>query len=170
MEEGIFPGYRSIGEPGELEEERRLCYVGITRAKEYLFLTCSKIRTIFGSTSCNKISRFIDEIPENLRKGDIKPEKEYSFEDRKYDWKYGQNKKAFEFRTVESFLNNLDKKQQELDLTIYKVGQTVSHKKFGVGKINSIEKEGEDLKLSILFEKSGIKRLMAKYAGLEIIA
>ena len=61
MEEGIFPGYKSIGEPQELEEERRLCYVGITRAKENLFLTCSKQRTIFGSTSYNPVSRFIKE-------------------------------------------------------------------------------------------------------------
>ena len=58
MEEGIFPGYKSISEPKELEEERRLCYVGITRAKENLFLTCSKQRTIFGSTSYNPVSRF----------------------------------------------------------------------------------------------------------------
>ena len=54
LEEGIFPGYKSIGEPKELEEERRLCYVGITRAKRYLFLTCSKKRTVFGATSCNQ--------------------------------------------------------------------------------------------------------------------
>ena len=69
MEEGIFPGYKSISEPKELEEERRLCYVGITRAKEYLFLTCSKQRTIFGSTSYNQTSRFLKEIPEELLEG-----------------------------------------------------------------------------------------------------
>ena len=69
MEEGIFPGYKSIGEPKELEEERRLCYVGITRAKENLFLTCSRQRTIFGSTSCNSVSRFIKEIPANMLDG-----------------------------------------------------------------------------------------------------
>ena len=69
MEEGLFPSYRSIGEQRELEEERRLCYVGITRAKEYLFLTCAKQRTIFGSTTCNKISRFIEEIPTELLEG-----------------------------------------------------------------------------------------------------
>ena len=57
MEEGIFPGYQSMMDPQELEEERRLCYVGITRAKENLFLTCSKQRTVFGSTSYNPVSR-----------------------------------------------------------------------------------------------------------------
>ena len=59
LEEGGFPGYKSIGEPKELEEERRLCYVGITRAKQYLFLTFSRQRTVFGSTSCNPVSRFL---------------------------------------------------------------------------------------------------------------
>ena len=69
MEEGIFPGFRSIGEPKEIEEERRLCYVGVTRAKENLFLTCTKMRTMFGSTSCNSPSRFLEEIPSDLLEG-----------------------------------------------------------------------------------------------------
>ena len=95
MEEGIFPGYKSIGEPKELEEERRLCYVGITRAKEHLFLTCSKQRTIFGSTSCNQVSRFLREIPSDLLDGydDALGEKQESnsniFGDSKYSWTYG---------------------------------------------------------------------------------
>jgi len=69
MEEGIFPGYKSIGEESALEEERRLCYVGITRAKNHLYLTCSRQRTMFGSTSCNQVSRFVKEIPEELLDG-----------------------------------------------------------------------------------------------------
>ena len=69
MEEGIFPGYKSIGEPKELEEERRLAYVGITRAKQNLFISCAKQRTIFGSTSCNQPSRFVKEIPKELFDG-----------------------------------------------------------------------------------------------------
>ena len=69
MEEGIFPGYKTIGEPQALEEERRLFYVGITRAKQYLYLTCAKHRTIFGSTSYNQVSRFVKEIPEELLEG-----------------------------------------------------------------------------------------------------
>ncbi|MCL2860204.1 MAG: ATP-binding domain-containing protein [Oscillospiraceae bacterium] len=69
MEEGVFPGYRSIGEEKELEEERRLCYVGITRAKENLFFTCAVQRSVFGSTTYNPISRFIKEMPADLIEG-----------------------------------------------------------------------------------------------------
>ena len=99
MEEGIFPGYKSIGEQKELEEERRLCYVGITRAKKYLFLSCAKQRTIFGSTSCNAISRFVKEIPKELIDGydkiEIKREKINDFGDLNYNWQYGTSTKSY---------------------------------------------------------------------------
>ena len=205
MEEGIFPGYKSIGEPKELEEERRLFYVGITRAKQYLYLTCAKHRTIFGSTSYNSISRFVTEIPEDLLEGfdQINNNKEESFEDSNYGWSYGtnysgkvktykfdnvekekyevagsistnkqnnvDNTSGFAFRTAESFLNSLNNKKDQVDISIYKAGQRVYHKKFGEGTINHIEQEGEDAKVDINFDKAGHKRLMAKYAGLEII-
>ena len=186
MEEGIFPSYRSIGEPKELEEERRLCYVGITRAEEFLYLTCAKQRTIFGSTSCNKISRFIEEIPENLLDGYETIKEQDEEKEVTYDWEYGYAKKmetkafkdkfspkepVFAFRTAQSFLSGLNKSKTEenIDLSIYKAGITVYHKKFGEGVINSVEQEGEDLKLDIHFEKVGHKRLMAKYANLEVI-
>ena len=204
MEEGIFPGYKSIGEPKELEEERRLFYVGITRAKQYLYLTCAKRRTIFGSTSYNAISRFVKEIPEDLLDGynEIEGKIEETFEDSNYGWAYGtnfagkvktykfeetsstyaaasnlstnkaqkvENTSGFAFRTAESFLNSLNKPKQETDISMYKAGQRIYHKKFGEGTINSIEQEGEDAKVDINFDKAGHKRLMAKYAGLEII-
>ena len=95
MEEGIFPGYQSMMEPQELEEERRLCYVGITRAKENLFLTCSKQRTVFGSTSYNPTSRFLQEIPEELLEGyqeafgEPDSNKNQVFKDSSYSWTYG---------------------------------------------------------------------------------
>lgn len=187
MEDGIFPSYRSISESRELEEERRLCYVGITRAEQYLFLTCSRQRTIFGSTSCNKISRFIEEIPKELLDGaekiDKKRNNEYDLES-KYEWTYGNKitttKKIFEnnyktketgfaFRTAENFLSSLGKNNSgSIDLNKYKTGQTVYHKKFGEGIIEKIEPEDDDLKVDINFEKVGHKRLMAKYANLEI--
>ena len=205
MEEGIFPGYKSIGEPKELEEERRLFYVGITRAKQYLYLTCAKKRTIFGSTSYNAISRFVKEIPEELLEGynQISNSREENFEDSNYGWAYGtnysgkvktykfneteaqiynvagsistpkaqkvDNQSGFAFRTAENFLNSLNKPKQDVDISKYQAGMRIYHKKFGEGTINYVEPEGEDAKVDINFDKVGHKRLMAKYAGLEII-
>lgn len=190
MEEGLFPSYRSIGEQRELEEERRLAYVGITRAKQYLYLTCAKQRTIFGSTTCNKVSRFIEEIPKEMLDGAEefleKKNNRYQNEDSNAEWKYGNSKatwgnmqytnnginktSSYQFKTAESFLKTVAAKPQiDVDLSKYKIGQTVCHKKFGEGIINEIEQEENDLKLDIIFEKVGHKRLMAKYANLEII-
>ena len=83
----------------------------------------------------------------------------------------GGNKgtQSFAFRTAESFLNSLTKKKEPIDISKYEQGQRVFHKKFGEGTITKIEPEGDDLKVEIAFDKSGNKRLMAKYAGLEII-
>ena len=202
MEEGIFPGYKSIGEPKELEEERRLFYVGITRAKQYLYLTCAKHRTIFGSTSYNQVSRFVKEIPEELLEGYAEVVENKSsgdseeFKDYGYRWSYGkgqtvktykmdeEDKKvaakvygeanktlAFQFRTAESFLNSIkqNKQNDEVDLSKYQVGQRVYHKKFGEGTITKLEQEGNDIKVDLEFDKVGHKRLMAKFAGLEIL-
>ena len=228
LEEGIFPGNKSIGEPKELEEERRLFYVGITRAKQYLYLTCAKKRTIFGSTSYNQISRFINEIPSDLLDGydTLDNSKADEFGDSGYKWEYGNSSKVntykigsdfnygnnnigvaakgfgtsssgktngefnssfgrnagagfhnsgtntgFQFKTAENFLNSLNSKKvnTEADISKYKEGQRIYHKKFGEGIINKIEEEGEDYKLDISFDKAGHKRLMAKFANLEII-
>lgn len=190
MEEGIFPGYKSIGEPRELEEERRLFYVGITRAKQFLHLTCAKHRTIFGSTSYNAVSRFIKEIPDNLLDGVVNNDTEEKFNDMSYNWEYGKNKpgtvttykleetktpvkqkNTYQFRTAESFLNALSQKQtgNQIDITKYQAGTRIYHKKFGEGTINKVEEEGDDYKLDIQFDKSGHKRLMAKFANLEIL-
>ena len=204
MEEGIFPGYKSMGEQKELEEERRLFYVGITRAKQFLYLTCAKRRTIFGSTSYNAISRFVKEIPSKLLEGYDELENNNSnneiFKDSSYGWEYGtnysgkvktfkfgdntenieskistvnkpnvDNSNNFAYRTAESFLNSINKQKDDVDISKYKAGQRVYHKKFGEGTINYIELEGEDAKVDITFDKAGHKRLMAKFAGLEII-
>lgn len=197
MEEGIFPSSRSVDEPNGLEEERRLCYVGITRAKEFLYMTCAKSRTIFGSTSYNDISRFLKEVPEEF----LSEESSLSRNENKldatfdngnnYEWSYGGSSavkkynigqsatntfgkvaaSGFSFKTPESFLNGLNKKQNggNVDMSQYKEGTRVYHKKFGEGTINYVEEEGEDYKIDISFDKAGHKRLMAKFAGLEII-
>ncbi len=201
MEEGIFPGYKSIGEPQALEEERRLFYVGITRAKQYLYLTCAKHRTIFGSTSYNQVSRFVKEIPEELLEGyaevvERKSVDKEEFKDYGYRWSYGKGqtvktfkmseedksavaktigeqgtKSEYQFRTAESFLNSIKQNNQtnDVDLSKYQVGQRVYHKKFGEGTIMKLEQEGNDVKVDLEFDKVGHKRLMAKFAGLEII-
>ena len=201
MEEGIFPGYKSIGEPQALEEERRLFYVGITRAKQYLYLTCAKHRTIFGSTSYNQVSRFVKEIPEELLEGyaevvERKSVDKEEFKDYGYRWSYGKGKTVktfkmseedksavaktigeqgtkseYQYRTAESFLNSIKQNNQtnDVDLSKYQVGQRVYHKKFGEGTITKLEQEGNDIKVDLEFDKVGHKRLMAKFAGLEII-
>ena len=109
------------------------------------------------------------------------------FTDTTYSWEYGSKIKSykfdskpepsyaaseiqgFKFRTAESFLNSLNK-QEEVDLTKYEIGQRVYHKKFGEGTISNLEEEGNDIKVDIDFDKAGHKRLMARFAGLEIIA
>ena len=204
MEDGIFPGHKSIDNPEDIEEERRLFYVGITRAQNYLYLTFAKKRTIFGSTSYNPPSRFIKEIPAELLDGYEEAmqieENEEEFPDSKYEWGYNnrnnynnnynnnnnskvvtykvdnkniqeKTQNSFQFRTAESFLNNLNKKKTngEVDLSKYKVGQRIFHKKFGEGTITKLEKESDDIKVDIQFDKVGHKRLMAKFAGLEIL-
>ena len=190
MEEGIFPGSRSLMEEKELEEERRLCYVGVTRARQKLYLTSAKYRTIFGSTTYNMVSRFVGEIPKDLIEGcEEKNNISDSLKNNNYEWQYGtsvvKTKKmdssvfgeintgkkkvtsGFNYRTAESFLNNVNK--ESIDLSQYQPGVRVFHKKFGEGTIIKAEKEGTDLKVDIDFDKVGHKRLMANYAGLEII-
>ena len=200
LEESIFPGTKSMDNPEDIEEERRLFYVGITRAKANLFLSFAKRRTIFGSTSYNPPSRFLKEIPEDILDGyeDALKEKEREeeFEDSSFGWKYkGKFKREENFnniwgdkdkdykndlfssipktqfgRSAESFLASIQaKKATSVDLSKYKVGQRVFHKKFGEGVITKIEKEDDDLKVDLDFKKVGHKRLMAKFAGLEIL-
>ncbi|MBP3284870.1 MAG: DNA helicase PcrA [Clostridia bacterium] len=179
MEEGVFPGYRSIGSDEDIEEERRLCYVGITRAREKLYISCSRMRTLFGNTSCNAPSRFIEEIPEELMEGYQKYEKLSSdFEEANH---YALNhigympQKSQVTRPVAAS-NYLDRigghkisaTQVNNDLSVFEKGKFVMHKRFGAGVITNITPENDDLMLEIMFENAGMKRLMAKYAQLEV--
>lgn len=170
MEEGVFPGYRSMGDETELEEERRICYVGITRAKENLYLTNAFSRTLFGNTSYNKESRFLKEIPAELiddlnrkqaeavskmKASVLKPVQGQQFGGSTL----GDLKKNFGLKTAAQL-------KKSVPLESFKVGDRVQHKKFGVGVISKVEKEDDDFKLDIHFEGAGMKRLMAGFAGL----
>lgn len=190
MEEELFPSRRSIEEDESVEEERRLCYVGITRAKEKLFLTNTTKRTLYGTTSYSIPSRFIDEIPKNLldevsiNNSAMRARRSSTYLDTEYstvtkmtlDTSTIMPKKTSSFGvSVNSFLKNLggntvDSKPKNTAINMkYEVGQTVKHKKFGVGKITKIEAEGDDFKLEISFDNFGFKRLMANFTPLEII-
>jgi DNA helicase-2/ATP-dependent DNA helicase PcrA len=131
------------------------------------------------------MSRFLKEMPEEILSGIDEKEEKNTFKDVQSDWKYGngkvktykeeiketpKNSTGFAFKTAENFLNSLSKKATNtVDLSKYKSGVRVYHKKFGEGTILFVEQEGDDLKVDISFDKVGNKRLMAKYANLEII-
>lgn len=192
MEEGLFPSKRSIEEDAQTEEERRLCYVAITRAKKHLFITNTKKRTLYGSTTYSIPSRFIDEIPENLlSETSIENKENKGARNNQNTWLDSEYKRVETYLSnrnrvseniekkvrpsigvsVDSFLKNLaGNNQVKSNNTLkYKVGMEVKHKKFGIGIIENIEPEGDDFKLEIMFDGSGFKRLMANYTPLEII-
>ncbi len=192
MEEGLFPSKRSIEEDIQTEEERRLCYVAITRAKKHLFITNTKKRTLYGSTTYSTPSRFIDEIPENLlSETSIENKENKGIRNNQNTWLDSEYKRVETYLSnrnrvsenierkvkpnigvsVDSFLKNLAGNNQVKtnNVSKYKVGMEVKHKKFGIGIIENIEPEGDDFKLEIMFDGSGFKRLMANYTPLEII-
>jgi DNA helicase-2/ATP-dependent DNA helicase PcrA len=158
MEEGIFPGQQSIYSQTELEEERRLAYVGITRAKKNLYLINTRSRMLFGSTVYNMQSRFINEIPESLieLKGlyitqTTRPSRSFA----------GEPNKASVNRGFSASTRNKT-------TNVYRAGDTVVHKIFGEGMVISVLPMGNDSMLEIAFKKVGTKKLMANYSKLEI--
>lgn len=153
MEEGIFPSYRSVFEESELEEERRLCYVGITRARKKLYITHSFCRTLFGSTTYNRISRFVDEIPDEYIEG-------------------RQTGNPIQSPVVKSSISTGSFASAPVPATNkasldFEVGDIVIHKKFGKGMVLSAQRIGNDMKLEVAFESVGTKNLMAIYANLQ---
>ena len=162
MEEGVFPGFRSIGDDNELEEERRLCYVGMTRAREKLYMTSTFCRTLFGNTSYNKASRFLKEIPGEFLDSIAKPEKKVDSFLQRTERMPGNN---FDMARASVQSAIFEHKKTALDIC-FKAGDHVVHKKFGVGTITLVEKENGDYKLEIQFKNAGMKRLMAAYANL----
>jgi DNA helicase-2/ATP-dependent DNA helicase PcrA len=167
MEEGLFPHSRSAESEEELEEERRLCYVGITRAKEKLILTHAAERRLYGYPQANLVSRFIREIPEEA----MEKIGEYEFE-RSIGREQGRwNSVLLAASKQQAALPETagrQPKKAEGDLKYYK-GAVVKHAKFGIGTIQRSEGLGDDLKISVSFPGYGVKTLAVKYANLEVI-
>lgn len=169
MEDGIFPGYMSIstGDPSDLEEERRLCYVGITRAMKELTLTCAQQRMIRGETQFNRVSRFVREIPRELVDlGHTVQEKKPRLEDiTPKNNSYMQMKMAFHAKPFQPKEFKVTK-AESLD---YEVGDTVRHVKFGVGIVKNITEGGRDYEVTVDFDRFGVKKMFAGFAKLKKI-
>ena len=164
MEDGMFPSYMTItsDDPTEIEEERRLCYVGITRAMKDLTLTCAQQRMIRGETQYNKVSRFIKEIPREL------VELGREFQEKKpmdipMPTSFRQMKQAFKQPAFVPKQFEV-KKADGLD---YAVGDTVKHIKFGTGVVTAIVEGGRDYEVTVNFDKVGIKKMFASFAKLK---
>ena len=165
MEEGLFPSARSLDEPAQLEEERRLCYVGITRARSKLYLTCTRQRTIFGKTSYNRMSRFIEEIPLEFIDGRIQEHNER----RRAQEHTAEQPGRFNTHAVPTPAMGpgalKPSVQQPKAPTLYRVGFEVEHSAFGRGHITELTPMGGDMLLTIEFDKVGKKRVMANTAS-----
>ena len=167
LEEGVFPSIATMMNPDELNEERRLAYVGITRAKEKLYITKAKSRMLMGHTSYNKVSRFVNEIPPELLN--------YTGEKRTFASTNGFSASSShisigagsKFTPNKSF--NTFTKPAVKSGTVYKKGDCVFHKVFGKGMIMKTEKMGNDTMLEVAFDKAGTKTLMANFSKMEKI-
>lgn len=163
MEETIFPGLRAIGEEEEMEEERRLCYVAITRAKRKLYLVSARQRMIFGRTNANRVSRFVDEIPPELIDHKNVP-KGYGYHEQRQQLGFEMprvappQQKAWSFKPPE---RNASVKES----VSFRTGELVRHKAFGTGKIIKMTPMGGDFLIEVSFEKLGTKKLMLRAAA-----
>lgn len=166
LEEEIFPSYRSIMSENEddLEEERRLCYVGITRAKRKLFMTRANQRFQYGRYVNNRESRFMREIPKELIYNHMEKEKEK--ENEKQTRTYASRPEFSADKAVSNYLgkDNSSSEPKEFDI---KVGDTVRHIRNGKGVVKDIESAGADFRVTVDFEKTGEKKLMAIAAKLK---
>ncbi|MBQ6795186.1 MAG: UvrD-helicase domain-containing protein [Clostridia bacterium] len=168
VDEGVFPSFMSIYDESELEEERRLCYVGITRARKQLCITGAFSRMVYGKTSPYQKSRFLEEIPESVYEYSEKTPFGKGSTSGGFDDDYGfvnfERKPKLEATTL------LPKKDSKVNLTgnlTFKVGDRVHHKKFGAGLITAREDVGNDVRYEIAFDSVGTKNLLGLYAKLE---
>ena len=169
MEDGIFPGSMSVfsADPSDMEEERRLCYVGITRAMKELTLTSARQRMIRGETQYNRVSRFVREIPRELVElGEtIQDKKPKIPETSSAKSGYAQMRMAFQANAFQP-QNFKVTKADSLD---YGVGDTVRHVKFGVGIVKNIVEGGRDYEVTVDFDRAGTKKMFAGFAKLKKI-
>lgn len=176
MEDGLFPSYMSItsdNAAAEIEEERRLAYVGITRAKKNLTITSARMRMIRGETQYGKVSRFVKEIPGELLKGEIYEPRTSGYEERPSSAStYQKARRAFKDVPVytpvsnqKSFASN-NTSGVALD---YAVGDRVRHIKFGDGEVKAIVEGGRDFEVTVDFDKAGTKKMFATFAKLKKI-
>lgn len=170
MEEGIFPHARTLMDEEEVEEERRLCYVGITRAEKQLFLSNAKMRTIYGHTVSYPPSRFLQEVPRNL----VTVFKRPALERRTIDLVEAKPQKRN--RDTNWFLGGQESfipKQNVVDATggstggNFRAGDKVGHAKWGVGTVVSVASSPDGQEVKVAFEGAGIRSLLTKYAVLK---
>ena len=158
MDEGLFPGKRSIDE-GNIEEERRLFYVAITRAREKLYLTSSQVRRSYGKPIYYKTSRFVDEIRENIK--ELENKTFNSFSSKSYE--KSSNEDYMREKIRQSVLNTKLRKNENSDET-YQVGDKIMHSKWGEGMIVQVKESNEGNELVVAFDKKGLKKLNQDYA------
>jgi len=151
MEEGLFPHSRSLDEDAALEEERRICYVGITRARESLFMTLATRRRLYGGDQFNLPSRFLEEMPEELIEKRENKEKRHQFFEGEYD---------FDQRPSEE----RDQSHEKM-----KIGMTVKHPTFGLGVVKRREGMGDQQKVTVYFNNGLVKTLIVKFANLSLL-
>jgi DNA helicase II / ATP-dependent DNA helicase PcrA len=170
LEEGLFPHSRSAEDVEELEEERRLCYVGMTRAQSQLVLTSAARRRVFGEYQSTQPSRFLEEIPPELLDR-ITPAfssaYQSTFTHDHYEFRtnpYARRGKAARFKEAEASYRYEDEDQSTQQL---RSGMRVRHAQFGIGTVVSVEEHNDDLKITVRFNIVGVKKLLAKYAKLE---
>jgi len=157
FEEGLFPGTRAIGETEEMEEERRLCYVAITRAKEHLTISYARQRMLYGRTNASMPSRFLKEIPEKetVYKGRFQTRPSYTT----------APARPYSSFTPHTTLSTATTQAPAVKVPELSKGDMVDHKAFGRGMVLSVVKMGGDALLEIAFDKIGTKKLMAKTAA-----
>lgn len=164
-EEGIFPGMRAIGEPDEMEEERRLCYVAMTRAKKKLYVSCAKQRMLFGKTTANRVSRFVDEIPDDLiDKRGIPTGYGYS-EKSRIQKEFAYSRPVYKPKPAAAPAAPRPKAAAPE----FKVGDRVLHKAFGEGSLRKMTPMGNDYLIEIEFDSGNVKKLMLRAAALHMV-